>query len=90
MKPQEADAFITHMKELRKLSSYKFRINMEELQRERLTEHVNLDPSCDPPLPDWASQLLCASHLSKRTRICLLKFHNKKIREYRMSLATKR
>lgn len=84
---KEITQFIDYMKEERRKKDYRFRINMNELQTERLTEHVRLDPSNDPPLPDWAKMILNASHLSKRTRIYLLKFHNMMIIDYRKSVA---
>lgn len=83
----EIDEFIEYVKEERRKKDYRFRINMTELQTERLTEHVRLDPSNDPPLPDWARKILDCSHLSKRTRIYLMKFHNRKIIEKRLAIA---
>lgn len=84
----ELEQFAEYMKEMRRKSNYKFRLNMEELQTERLTQHVRLDPENDRPLPDWAKNILNASHLSKRTRLCLLRFHNRKIRERRLAIAS--
>lgn len=87
---KEIDGFIEYMGELRRKHDFRFRLNMEELQRGRLTEHVRLDLENDPPLPDWARNLLEVSHLSKRTRVCLMKYHNDKIRERRRAIATPR
>lgn len=84
----ELDEFVNHMKDERARNDYRFRINMSELQTERLTQHVMLDADNDKPLPDWARHILEASHLSKRTRICLMRFHNRKIIERRLAIAS--
>lgn len=87
MTQSEASEFRKYVEDARRDSNYRFGINMKELQTQRLTQHVRLDPDSDPPLPDWAARLLDTSHLSKRTTIMLMRFHNRKIRERRLAKA---
>lgn len=87
MTESEAREFRKHVEDARRDSNYRFKVNMQELQTQRLTQHVRLDPDSDPPLPDWAAKLLDTSHLSKRTTIMLMRFHNRKIRERRLAKA---
>lgn len=78
-------SFKNHMNSVRKASDYKFHVNMDELQTTRLVQHVNLDPENDAPLPMWARLIVETPHLSRRTRVELLKFHDSKIRESRIA-----
>lgn len=80
------EGFKTFATKSRHLKNWKFKINMEEIQSNRI-RLLPLNAATDPPLPDWASQILSESHLSKRTKILLLRYHNKKIRQYRLQLS---
>lgn len=80
------DQFASFATQDRHKKNWKFKINMEEIQSKRL-RLMPLDVTSDPPLPDWANQILSASHLSKRTKHLLLRYHNKKIRQYRLHLS---
>ena len=80
------DQFASFATKDRHLKNWKFKLNMEEIQSKRL-RLMPLDVTSDQPLPDWAHQILSASHLSKRTKHLLLQYHNKKIRQYRLHLS---
>lgn len=80
------DQFATFATKDRHLKNWKFKLNMEEIQSKRL-RLMPLDVSKDPPLPDWARQILYASHLSKRTKHLLLQYHDKKIKQFRIHLS---
>lgn len=87
MTESQIKGFRSHMDSVRRSSDYKFHVNMDELQTTRLAQHVNLDPENDAPLPLWAKQIVETPHLSRRTRVELLRFHDSKIRETRLAMA---
>lgn len=87
MTESQIKGFRSHMDSVRRSSGYKFHVNMDELQTTRLVQHVNLDPENDAPLPLWAKQIVETPHLSRRTRVELLRFHDSKIRETRLAMA---
>lgn len=87
MTESQMKAFRGHMDSVRKSKDYKFNVSMDELQTTRLVQHVNLDPENDTPLPMWARMIVDTPHLSRRTRVELLRFHDSKIRESRIARA---
>lgn len=78
--------FVEHSKSAKKNSRKKFYLNMQEVQSKKM-EFIPLNPKTDTPLPLWAKRIVFESHLSKRTRLLLLQFHDKRIREYRFGIS---
>lgn len=81
------EEFADYAKSSRKKSNYKFKLNMEEIQSVSL-DFIPLNVKIDPPLPDWAKRVVFESHLSKRTKLLLLQYHDRKIRENRLRLSS--
>ena len=79
--------FADYAKSSRKKSNYKFKLNMEEIQNVNLN-FIPLNVKIDPPLPGWAKRIVFESHLSKRTKLLLLQYHDRKIRENRLRLSS--
>jgi len=77
------EQFVDYAKLAKRSANHKFQINMEEIQNLSVN-FIPLDVQKDPPLPDWAKRILFESHLSKRTRLLLLQYHDKKIRLNRL------
>lgn len=50
-------------------------------------DNLELNPETDPPAPDWVMKIIKGKMITKRMKISLIDFHNKKIREYRMKQA---
>ena len=87
MTKQYAKDFKDYVERQRYLKRCKWSMEFKQLQEENLMA-LPVNEEIDNPLPLWAREILDGKNkLSRRSRIFLLRYHDYRVRQYRLKKA---